>query len=66
MGINVKGVTMSGYQEKKNALRCAQIVNLLIGINLPEKNNFFEFNNSRLRYNVLLCSLSEKQDIKLK
>ena len=44
---------MSGYQEKKNILFYAQIVNLLIGINLLERrNNFFESNNSRLRYNA--------------
>jgi len=44
---------MSGYQEKKNTLPYAQIVNLLIGINLLERrNNFFESNNSRLRYNA--------------
>jgi len=49
----VKDVTMSGYQGKKNTLSYAQIVNLLIGINqLGRRNNFFEPNNSRLRYNV--------------
>ena len=44
---------MSGSQEKKNILFCAQIVNLLIGINQRgRRNNFFKPNNSRLRYNA--------------
>ena len=49
----MKDVGMNGYPEKKNILFYAQIVNLLIGINQQERrNNFFESNNSRLRYNV--------------
>ena len=47
MDINVKDVIMSGYQEKKNTLPYAQIVNRPIGTNqLEKRNNFFESDNS--------------------
>ena len=46
---------MNGFLEKKNILSYAQNVNLLIGINQRnERINFFELNNSRLRYNAPL------------